>query len=100
EVVEVFISMMEKKYPGKALRNRKYRILIADHNEEFRNLLKLRLVNDNYEVDVVSSVEEAMDKLMGRGADIVLADARPGSHDSLQLIREMREDESMRSIPF
>jgi response regulator RpfG family c-di-GMP phosphodiesterase len=99
EVVEVFISMMEKKYPGKA-RNRKFRILIADHNEEFRNLLKLRLVNDNYEVDVVSSVDEAMDKLMGRGADIVVADARPGSHDSLQLIREMRDDESMRSIPF
>jgi response regulator RpfG family c-di-GMP phosphodiesterase len=99
EVVEVFISMLEKKYPGKT-RNRKFRILIADQNEEFRNLLKLRLVNDNFEVEVVSSVDEAMDKLMGRGADIVLADARPGSHDSLQLIREMREDESMRAIPF
>src|SRR5439155_15514613 len=99
EVVEVFISMMEKKYPGKS-RNRKMRILISDSNEEFRNLLKLRLVNDNFEVDAVSSVDDAMDKLMGRGADIVIADASPGSHDSLQLIREMREDETMRTIPF
>jgi response regulator RpfG family c-di-GMP phosphodiesterase len=67
-----------EEVPGKA-RNRKFRILVADHNEEFRNLLKLRLVNDNYEVDVVSSVDDAMDKLMGRGADIVLADARPAA---------------------
>ena len=42
EVVEVFISMMEKKYPGKGKTDR-FRILIADPNEEFRNLLTLKL---------------------------------------------------------
>lgn len=99
EVVEVFISMMEKKYPGKGKRDR-FRILIADGNEEFRNLLKLRLLNDDYEVEVVGSTSEAMALLQERPTDLVLAEVRSGQQDGLQLIRDMREDQALRSIPF
>lgn len=99
EVVEVFIRVMEKKSPHKGKRDR-FRILIADPNEDFRNLLKLRLVNDSYEVEAVASTVEALDAIMERGADLVMADARSGSSDTIQLFREMREDETLRTVPF
>ena len=99
EVVEVFIGMMEKKYPSSGDRKRS-RILIADANEEFRNLLKLRLVNLNHDVDAVSSTDEALEHLLQTPTDLVIADIRSGSQDAIQMVRDMRESEILRGIPF
>jgi response regulator RpfG family c-di-GMP phosphodiesterase len=99
EVVEVFISVMEKKSPARSMRDR-FRVVIADPSEDFRNLLRLRLINENFEVETVATNVEALEAIVERGADLVIADARPGSSDTIQFFRELREDEKLRNVPF
>lgn len=99
EVVEVFVRVMEKNQGGRRDQGR-LRILIADPNEEYRNLLKLRLVNLRYEVDVVATPDEAMVKLLDQPVDLVLADANAANNDAIQLVREMRDNEALRTMPF
>ncbi len=68
-----------------------YKVLIADDEKEIRNLLRLYLENDGFNVMDVTSGEEvagAMDKFK---PDIVLLDVMMPGKDGIHVLKDIRE---------
>ena len=68
-----------------------YKVLIADDEKEIRNLLRLYLENDGFQVSDVASGEEvagAMDKFK---PDIVLLDVMMPGKDGIHVLKDIRE---------
>ena len=68
-----------------------YKVLIADDEKEIRNLLRLYLENDGFNVMDVASGEEvagAMDKFK---PDIVLLDVMMPGKDGIHVLKDIRE---------
>ena len=99
EVVEVFLRVIEKRESSRGTREKPV-VLIVDAQEDFRNLLKMRLLNEGLEIRLASNAEGALDLLIQDPPDLVLADVLSEGSDTFQLLREIREDESLRHIPF
>lgn len=98
EVVEVFLRVAETMYPHRA-GSGKYRVLVADPDEKFRDFLCLRLLNEDHEATAVTGPEDALEALLREPYDLVAADVRPGDDRPMRLIEEMRREESLRSVP-
>jgi response regulator RpfG family c-di-GMP phosphodiesterase len=98
EVVEVFLGVAEGMYPKRAEHGR-YRVLLVDGDEEYRNLLRMRLLNDDHETICAGTVDEALEALLAGPFDLVAAAL---GHDDgpFRLLEEMRRDETLRSVPF
>jgi len=99
EVVEVLLRVLEDKETSRGTRQRPL-VLVLDPQEEFRNLLRMRLLNEGLDVEGVSSTEDALERLLKSPPDLILADVHSEGSDAFQLLREIREDDSLRSIPF
>ena len=99
EVVEVFLRVIEKRQGGRGKRE-KPQVLLMDPDGEFRNLLKMRLLNEGLEVEAVATAEEALACLVRSAPDLVLADVLLDGSETFQLLREIREDETLRTVPF
>jgi two-component system response regulator AtoC len=67
------------------------RVILVDDDEDVRTSLAEALGEGDYEVEIASSVEEAL-RLLDRGApDVVLSDVRMPGVDGLELLRLLRE---------
>jgi DNA-binding response OmpR family regulator len=94
EVVEVLIRLLERHHGAGGL-GRKPQVLVVDPDEEFRRLLKMRLLNEGFEAEAVADVGQ----LEGRREsppDLILA----GGGAVLELLRTIRESPSLRLVPF
>ena len=99
EVVEVLLRVIEKRQ-GNRSQWEKPVVLLVDPHDEFRNLLKLRLLNEGLEVQAVATPEAALDSLVRSVPDLVLADVASESSEGFHLLREIREDDSIVTVPF
>jgi response regulator RpfG family c-di-GMP phosphodiesterase len=75
-------------------------VLIADSDVDFMKLIAVRLVNEGIEVRAVTSVEEAILKIMERPPHLVLASCASEPERALHLLRQVREDRELRLTPF
>lgn len=99
EIVEVLLRVFEKRR-GPRDAKKKLSILVVDPQEDFRNLLKMRLLNDGFEIQAVGTPAEAFDKCAKTRPDIVLADIRGDGSEGFKFLRDFREENSLRNVPF
>ncbi|MEM7011884.1 MAG: response regulator [Verrucomicrobiota bacterium] len=79
---------------------RKARVLMVDDEESFLRLAKMNLERTRrYEVGAVSDPESALDMARDFDPDIILMDVVMPGKDGLDLVQELKSDESLREIP-
>src|SRR5215475_7058382 len=74
------------------------RILLADDNADMREYVR-RLLGGQYEVEAVADGESALNAVRESAPDLVLADVMMPNLDGLGLLRELRADERLKTIP-
>jgi response regulator RpfG family c-di-GMP phosphodiesterase len=99
EIVELFLAVAESMYPHREGHGR-FRVLVVDSDMEFGNLLRLRLLNEDHEVLLVSTPDQALDELLQEPVDVLAVDVSPGDSSPFGLMEELRREESLRTIPF
>jgi len=70
------------------------RVLVVDDEENIRVVLKALLRRHNYEVEVVSTIDEALALLEPFGPDVVLTDVRLPGKSGLDLLATLRTQNS------
>ncbi len=75
------------------------RLLIADDNADMRQYLA-RLLTERYNVQTVSNGQAALAAARDRRPDLVLSDVMMPHLDGLGLVREMRGDADLRTVPI
>jgi len=98
EVVEVLLRVIREGTVSLSSEE-KPRVLIADPEMEFVKLLKFRLVNEGMEVDHVPSLEEGILEILDRPPSIVLSSVGKDKSHTLDLLRQLRDDSSLRMLP-
>jgi putative two-component system response regulator len=99
EIVETFQRVLDKRLPSRKVKKAP-RVLLVDSQEDFRKLLKMRLLNDGLEVEENTSCERAMELLLKEPPNLVLIDLDGDEAAAFQLLEEIRQDESLCRIPF
>ncbi|HSL91377.1 MAG TPA: HD domain-containing phosphohydrolase, partial [Candidatus Limnocylindrales bacterium] len=90
EVVEVFTGVVDRNYYFRGM-GAKPKVLMVDDEVDFLTLLKLKLVNEGFDVVATDNAEEAL-KLMAREKpDIAVVDVIMPGMDGLAMFRKMRE---------
>jgi DNA-binding response OmpR family regulator len=72
-----------------------FRILIADDEEEIRNLLELYLQNAGYEVVKAGTGKEALDVMRSQKIDLCLLDIMMPEMDGFHVLKELRTFSNM-----
>jgi PAS domain S-box-containing protein len=75
------------------------RILLADDNADMREYLA-RLLSDQYEVVAVGDGESALKSARKRRPDLILSDIMMPRLDGMGLLREVRADRDLKSVPM
>lgn len=73
-----------------AARVQKVRILIADDDEQIREVL-LELLSEDYDCTAVNSAEEALSKIQTENFDLVLSDIMMGGITGLEMVPQILE---------
>lgn len=68
-----------------------YKVLVADDENEIRNLLRLYLENDGYTVADVDSGDEVAGKIESFKPDIILLDVMMPGKDGIHVLKDIRE---------
>ena len=68
-----------------------YKVLIADDEKEIRNLLKLYLENDGFEVFDVGTGEEVAGAMDSFKPDVILLDVMMPGKDGIHVLKDIRE---------
>src|ERR1044072_203150 len=74
------------------------RVLLADDNAEMRLFIR-RLLSDRYDVELVADGRAALESLKRRRTTLVLTDLLMPHVDGLALIKAIRGDASLRTLP-
>lgn len=90
EVVEVFTSVVDRKFHFRGL-GPKPRILMVDDEIDYLTLLKLKLVNEGFDVTASDSAEAALAAMEKDPPDLVVADVMMPGTDGIAMFRRMRE---------
>lgn len=75
------------------------RILIADDNQQNRELLDAYLSEDGHEIDMAADGEETLRKVREMLPDLVLLDIMMPRLSGYEVCQRMRQDEAVRNIP-
>lgn len=68
-----------------------YKVLVADDENEIRNLLRLYLENDGFTVADVASGDEVAGKIESFKPDIILLDVMMPGKDGIHVLKDIRE---------
>ncbi|MBI5418573.1 MAG: response regulator [Deltaproteobacteria bacterium] len=90
EVVEIFTSVVERKYYFRGV-GAKPKVLMVDDEVDYLTLLKLKLVNEGFDVVATDSAEEALKRMGEEKPDLVVADVIMPGMDGMAMFRKMRE---------
>jgi PAS domain S-box-containing protein len=82
-----------------SLESQRPRIVWADDNADMREYVR-RLLSDSYDVEAVPDGAAALAEVRRQPPDLVLADVMMPHLDGFGLLRAMRTDEYLRSIPI
>jgi len=74
-------------------------ILIADDYEDNRELLRLMLMTDGYEIREARNGRECVAMALDEPPDLILVDLSMPELDGWSVLRELRADERTRLIP-
>jgi DNA-binding response OmpR family regulator len=74
-------------------------ILVADDEEDVRELVTYRLTRSGYEVIGAQDGQEAFELATERAPDLMVLDVMMPRLDGYELTRRVRAEESLRSIP-
>ena len=75
------------------------KILIVDDEQDIRDLVKERLINNNYEISVAASGEEALSKIVSESPDLVLLDIAMPKMDGYSVCQEIRRNSKAKDTP-
>jgi putative two-component system response regulator len=98
EVVEAFQKVLEKHVQG-ARTGEKPAVLIVAPQDEHRKVLKMRLINEGFDVTESKSTQRALRKLREKPASLVLVDVDVEQATSFRLLQDMREDDVLCRVP-
>src|SRR3712207_358663 len=73
-------------------------VLVADDHSEMRHYFE-RLLAPHWKVDAASDGAEALERARRHPPDLVLADVMMPGLDGFALLRELRDDPRLRSVP-
>jgi putative two-component system response regulator len=90
EVVELFTSVVDRKFHFRGL-GLKPRILMVDDEIDYLMLLKLKLVNEGFDVAAADNAEDALAAMEKDPPDLVVADVMMPGMDGIAMFRKMRE---------
>ena len=76
------------------------KILIADDDSSVREILRMMLEEDGYEVLEAVDGQEAWEKLNAQGADMGIFDLNMPRLDGLQLTQRIRQDPRYSELPI
>jgi signal transduction histidine kinase/CheY-like chemotaxis protein len=77
---------------------RRKRIVLADDNADMRDYVR-KLLESRYEVIAVNDGRQALEAVRQSLPDLVISDVMMPVMDGLELLKELREDESIRTVP-
>jgi len=77
----------------------KARILIADDDITLRDMYKLRLEADNFEVLIAADGEEALGIIRKEKPDLILLDIMMPKINGLDVLAEIKKDPTLKEIP-
>jgi putative nucleotidyltransferase with HDIG domain len=89
EVVEIFTGVIERKYYFRGV-GAKPKILMVDDEVDFLTLLKLKLVNEGFDVVATDTAEEALNLMDLEKPDLAVVDVIMPGMDGLAMFRKMR----------
>ena len=78
----------------------KRKVLLAEDDPVFRELVSEILQEAGYEVVAGENGQEALDLLLARGADMAVLDLNMPVMDGLELTRRIRSDEKLKDMPI
>ena len=90
EVVELFTSVVDRKFRFRGM-GPKPRILMVDDEIDYLTLLKLKLVNEGFDVTATDNAEDALAAMQKDPPDLVVADVMMPGTDGIAMFRRMRE---------
>ncbi|MGE5285041.1 MAG: response regulator [Actinomycetota bacterium] len=90
EVVELFTSVVDRMFHFRGL-GPKPRILMVDDEIDYLMLLKLKLVNEGFDVVAADNAEEALAAMERNPPDLVVSDVMMPGTDGITMFRRMRE---------
>jgi len=79
--------------------NLRRRVVLAEDNDDFRDLLETVLIRAGYDVDSCRNGQEALELLLEKPADLVLLDLRMPVMDGWQFRTAQRADPSIADVP-
>jgi len=74
-------------------------ILVVDDNAANREMLGRRLEREGHRIELAESGREALDLLRTRRVDLVLLDVMMPHVDGYEVLRQLKTDDALRSIP-
>ncbi len=76
------------------------RILVVDDERDEADILRKLLEGEGYDVDIAHNGREALELLRLRRPSMILLDYEMPEMDGLQVIRELKSDQSTRDLPI
>jgi putative nucleotidyltransferase with HDIG domain len=90
EVVEIFTGVVERKYYFRGVGS-KPKVLMVDDEVDYLTLLKLKLVNEGFDVIASDNAEEALKLMSLEKPDLSVVDVIMPGMDGIAMFRKMRE---------
>jgi len=97
EVVEALMKLLQKESAAD-LSGRK--VLIVDPDKEARRLLRMRLLNEGYDLVVADKLSEESGLPLSEEPDIVVFDASDGCDQAIRWLTWSRQQVGGRPVPF
>lgn len=74
-------------------------IFVVDDEKDIRDILKINLENEGYQVIAFSSADNALNGLKSGKPDLIILDVMMEGKDGFEFCRDLRSSEQLRSIP-
>ena len=76
------------------------KILVADDEEDYLNLLRLILLPEGYKVETAEDGEQAMEKVSGFMPDLLILDINMPKINGYDVCKKLREDKRFKELPI
>jgi putative nucleotidyltransferase with HDIG domain len=90
EVVEVFSSVVNRKYFYRGM-GPKPKIMMVDDEIDYLTLIKLRLVNEGFDVVTFDNAQDALENVEKSAPDLIVSDILMPGMDGIEMFRKIKE---------
>jgi len=77
-----------------------FKILVADDEEDYLNLLRLILIPEGYEVITAENGEQALKKVKEGSPDLLILDVNMPKLNGYDVCEKIRENKKLKKIPI